>query len=72
MQSSIQQASNDSIYNRYIDGNNKKIGIVACGIGFNYLMENFDGECPYPVVKVSQYPIPKITFKNYAKSVKVF
>ena len=59
MQSSIQQASNDSIYNRYIDGNNKKIGIVACGIGFNYLMENFDGECPYPVVKVSQYPIPK-------------
>ncbi len=59
MQTSIQQASNDSSYNKYIDGNNKKIGVVACGISFNYLMENFDGECPYPVVKVSQYPIPE-------------
>ncbi|MDR2010113.1 MAG: indolepyruvate ferredoxin oxidoreductase [Bacteroidales bacterium] len=59
MQKQIQEASNNSKYNQYIDGPDKKIGIVACGIGFNYLMENFDGNCPYPVVKISQYPIPE-------------
>ena len=35
------------------------MGIVACGIGYNYLMEVFGGNCPYPVVKVSQYPLPR-------------
>ncbi len=59
MQATIQTDTNTSIYNQYIDGKDKKIGIVACGISFNYLMENFDGNCPYPVVKVSQYPLPE-------------
>ena len=36
------------------------IGIVAAGIAFNYLMENYeDGKCPHPVLKISQYPLPK-------------
>ncbi|NLA24754.1 MAG: indolepyruvate ferredoxin oxidoreductase subunit alpha, partial [Bacteroidales bacterium] len=55
----IQKESDESIYNKYIDGTDKTVGIVACGIAYNYLMENFDGNCPYPVVKISQYPIPK-------------
>ncbi len=59
MQAGLQKASADSIFNKYIDGENKKIGIVACGIAYNYLMENFDGNCPYPVVKLSQYPMPE-------------
>lgn len=59
MQTAIKTASNDSKYNKYIDGSDKKIGVVACGIGYNYLMENFDGSCPFPVVKISQYPIPE-------------
>ncbi len=59
MQASIKQASNESKYNKYIDGADKKTGIVACGIAYNYLMENFDGNCPHPVVKISQYPIPE-------------
>ncbi|MGB5990028.1 MAG: thiamine pyrophosphate-dependent enzyme [Marinifilaceae bacterium] len=47
-------------FNQYIDGENKTVGVIACGIGFNYLMENFEnGECPYPVVKVTQYPLPR-------------
>jgi indolepyruvate ferredoxin oxidoreductase alpha subunit len=47
-------------FNQYIDGKDKTLGVIACGIGFNYLMENFEnGECPYPVVKVSQYPLPR-------------
>ena len=53
---------NDSLnspFNKYIDGTDKSMGIIASGIAFNYLMENFeDGKCPYPVLKISQYPLP--------------
>lgn len=48
-----------SVYNHYYDGENKSMGIIACGIGYNYLMENFPKGCEYPVLKVSQYPLPK-------------
>lgn len=52
--------SEESKYNRYIDGQDKSLGIVACGIAYNYLMEHYPNDsCPFPVVKVSQYPIPK-------------
>ena len=46
-------------YNRYEDGENHKLGIIASGIAYNYLMECFPEGCPYPVLKVSQYPLPK-------------
>jgi indolepyruvate ferredoxin oxidoreductase alpha subunit len=59
MQGAILEASENSPYNQYIDGKNKKIGVVACGITFNYLNEVFPNGCDYPVVKVSQYPLPK-------------
>ena len=51
--------SEESPYNQYIDGPNKKLGIIACGIGYNYLMENYPEGCEYPVLKISQYPLPK-------------
>jgi len=48
-----------SKYNKYIDGEDKSLGIIASGIAYNYLMENYVGQkCPYPVLKISQYPIP--------------
>lgn len=53
------KASEESPYNKYIDGSNKKLGIVACGIGYNYLMENYPDGCEYPVLKIGQYPLPK-------------
>lgn len=41
----------------YQEGPDKSMGIIACGLAYNYLMENFDnGNCPYPVVKICQYP----------------
>lgn len=46
--------------NKYFDGTDKSLGIIACGIGYNYLMENFsDKKIPYPVLKITQYPLPK-------------
>lgn len=53
------KASEESPYNKYTDGPNKKLGIVACGIGYNYLMENYPEGCEYPVLKIGQYPLPK-------------
>ncbi len=47
-------------YNKFIEGKDKSLGIIACGIGYNYLMENYtEEECPYSIVKVSQYPLPR-------------
>ena len=53
------KTSEESPYNRYVDGPNKKLGIVACGIGYNYLMESYPEGCEYPVLKIGQYPLPK-------------
>jgi indolepyruvate ferredoxin oxidoreductase alpha subunit len=55
----IQQLADESKYNYYIDGSDKSLGVVCCGIGINYLLENFpDGVCPWPIVKISHYPLP--------------
>lgn len=53
------KASEESPYNKYIDAPNKKLGIIACGIGYNYLMENYPQGCEHPVLKIGQYPLPK-------------
>lgn len=47
------------------------LGIIACGIGYNYLMENFpNGSCPYPVLKVTQYPFPRRLARELAAKCK--
>lgn len=46
-------------YNVLTEGNDTSVGIIACGIAFNYLTENHqDNGIPYPVLKIGQYPIP--------------
>lgn len=57
--SEFEEQANNSLYNEYIDGVNKKMGIIACGLTFNYLMENFPNGCEYPIVKIGQYPLPR-------------
>lgn len=54
----LQQVSETSPFNSYRDGNDKSIGIIVSGIAANYLDELFPNGCPFPVVKVSQYPLP--------------
>ena len=56
----LEQMAVESPYNKYVDAPNHKLGIIASGIAYNYLMECYPkGSCPYPVLKVSQYPLPK-------------
>ena len=58
-QTEIEQEAFSSGFNQFIDGQDVSLGIVACGIACNYLMENYDGgNCPHPVVKIAQYPVP--------------
>lgn len=59
-QPSMEASSEESPFNKYMDGKDKSLGIIACGIAYNYLMENFqDRELNYPVLKISQYPMPR-------------
>ncbi len=47
-------------FNVLTERDDKSIGIITCGIAYNYLMENFQAnEIPYSVLKIGQYPIPK-------------
>lgn len=58
-QPAFEQAAEESKYNWYTEGTDKKMGIITTGIGYNYVMENYVGtKCPYPVLKLSQYPAP--------------
>lgn len=55
----FEQASENSEFNAYTEGVDKSMGVIACGLAYNYLLENYpDRNIPYPVVKVSQYPAP--------------
>ncbi|MBT3209609.1 MAG: indolepyruvate ferredoxin oxidoreductase [Bacteroidetes bacterium] len=59
-QVNLENDSENSIYNKYFDGKDKSLGIIACGLAFNYLIENFPDEpCNHPILKISQYPIPR-------------
>jgi indolepyruvate ferredoxin oxidoreductase alpha subunit len=60
-----------SFLNRYEDGADTSLGIIACGIGYNYLMENFPDGCPYPVLKIGQYPLPTSLVARLAKTCDV-
>ncbi len=53
------EASENSPFNTYTDGPDHSKGIIANGIAYNYLMECFPEGCPFPVLKISQYPLPE-------------
>jgi indolepyruvate ferredoxin oxidoreductase alpha subunit len=57
-QRNFEAESENSPFNCYQDGGDRSIGFLACGIAYNYLMENFPEGCPHPVLKIGQYPLP--------------
>ena len=56
--------------NLYTDGPDHSMGIVACGIAYNYLMENYPDGCPYPTLKVTRYPFPKQLLQKITETCK--
>ncbi|GAK55215.1 indolepyruvate ferredoxin oxidoreductase, alpha chain [Candidatus Vecturithrix granuli] len=66
-QTDFVQESENSPFNVYKDGPDKSLGIIACGLAYNYLMENWqDRECPHPILKISQYPLPRKQIEQLA------
>jgi len=69
-QIAFEQDSFESGNNLYIDGADKSKGIIACGIAYNYLIENFENQkVPFPVIKISQYPVPRELINKLYESV---
>lgn len=65
----LEEASVNSPYNKLTEGKDKSLGIIASGIGYNYLNEVFPEGCPFPVLKISQYPLPKKLIRELSESV---
>lgn len=52
--------SEASAFNTLTPGVDRRLGLVACGITFNYIQEVFGEKgCPYPLLKIGQYPMPR-------------
>lgn len=63
-QTEMVHRSEHSPWNFLTGGKDNSLGIICCGLTYNYLMENYPGgSCPYPVLKVSQYPLPETLVK---------
>ena len=59
LQQDFEKESGKSPFNRLFDGKDTSLGIIAGGLAYNYLLENFEGSAaPYPVLKIAQYPLP--------------
>ena len=66
-QPELQASSLASPHNGLTSVNGKSpMGVVACGIAYNYVMENEPIKSGFPVLKVSQYPIPEKAIKELA------
>lgn len=62
-QADMLSASEASIYNKVEKGEGS-LGIIACGIGYNYVKETLGDNAN--VLKVSQYPLPENTIRQMA------
>ena len=57
-QQNMIEHSEQSAYNHYFDATDRRLGIIAAGIAFNYLSENYPDGFTNPVLKIGQYPLP--------------
>jgi indolepyruvate ferredoxin oxidoreductase alpha subunit len=57
---SLLKASEKSRFNTLTLSKDKRLGIIACGIGLNYVLETITDDIEfYSLLKISQYPIPR-------------
>ena len=69
-QAAFEKDSESSSYNTIVDGDNRKTGIIACGLSFNYYIENQKSEkLDHPVFKLCQYPVPANMLHSFARKV---
>jgi indolepyruvate ferredoxin oxidoreductase, alpha subunit len=57
---SLKYENRISKYNWFKDGNKRDLGIITCGIAYNYFLENVgESDNDIPVLKITAYPFPK-------------
>jgi len=60
-----------SKHNSFRDGKNRDLGIITCGIAYNYLMENLNGtDKDFPVLKLTAYPFTTDIIKDITSRCK--
>lgn len=57
-QDDFRRESERSPLTEYFDGPDRSLGILACGTAVAYVREAFNQNCPHPLLKVGQYPLP--------------
>jgi indolepyruvate ferredoxin oxidoreductase alpha subunit len=68
LQDKLQEFSENSQFNKIVEGLNDAKAIIAFGIAFNYVMEVIQqNKLDIPVLKISQYPIPAKKIKLFAE-----
>jgi indolepyruvate ferredoxin oxidoreductase alpha subunit len=60
----LKSESRISRYNSYKDCINRETGVIACGIAYNYLLENIGYRNDIPVLKISAYPFSPDLIKD--------
>lgn len=63
-QDKMVDASEDSKYNKVENSDDKQLGIIACGIGYNYVKEAIGNKVN--ILKISQYPLPQTQLMEMA------
>ena len=67
-QPEIMRLSEESPFNSFkAEAKRFKMGAIACGNAFNYLNECYPDGVPFPVIKISQYPVPAETVRTMAE-----
>ena len=70
-QTQMEEAARNSVFNK-MEGSGNNLGIVACGIGYNYVKEavaNYNIQ-ETKILKISQYPLPENQVLELAKTCK--
>ena len=72
-QEQLEKVSRKSPYNgleKFNPDSSYEFGIIACGIGYNYVKECDTDDSPVPILKVSQYPLPAEEIQKMADCCK--
>ncbi|MDE6484812.1 MAG: indolepyruvate ferredoxin oxidoreductase [Duncaniella sp.] len=64
----MEKEAETSPFNKFTPGTDRRTGILASGIAANYVAECFPDGCPFPMLKISQYPLPKALVEQLADS----
>lgn len=66
LQAKFTDSSDNSGFNKLYDHADKSLGIITCGLAYNYLLENYENhEVPHPVLCIGQYPLPEKMLREF-------